>query len=256
MALSLKKIEETAPALLSLAKEATGALDRAGLTGHKAKVAFVLDHSGSMSRQYSSGAMQRFAEKALVLGTQFDDDGQIDFFVFDSDADYLGEISLDNYKGSVDRLRKGRHMGTTNYAAAFSSVLKHYGFVASPSAPQKRTLFGRLKGPAPVELTSLPVKEPVYVIFLTDGAPDSRTEATKGLIAAAEHPVFWKFISISPTPIPFLEKLDEMPGRKVDNANYQDVADVDKLNDDELFRVLLEEYPDWLNAARGAGLVQ
>ncbi|WP_427019342.1 VWA domain-containing protein (plasmid) [Pseudarthrobacter sp. P1] len=254
MALSLTKIEATAPALLSLAKEATGALAQAGLTGHTAKVAFVLDHSGSMAPHYASGAMQRFAEKALVLGTQFDDDGQIDFFVFDTNADYLGEISLDNYKGSVDRLRKGRRMGTTNYAAAFDAVLQHYGFTPSAQAP-KRSLFGRLKGNTQAPLTAVPVQEPVYVIFLTDGAPNSRTEATQGLIKASEHPVFWKFISISTEPIPFLEKLDEMPGRVIDNANYQDVANVDTLNDDKLFRILLEEYPDWLKAARAANLV-
>ena len=79
--------------------------------------------------------MQRLVEKALALATQFDDDGAIDFFIFDSKAAYLGEISIDDFAGSVDRLTKGRRMGSTNYADAFLTIRDHFGF--APAAPPR-----------------------------------------------------------------------------------------------------------------------
>lgn len=260
MALSLNKVEEKAPALLSLAKEATTALGRAGLEGHSAKVAIVFDNSGSMYDEYRNGSMQRLAEKALALATQFDDDGAIDFFVFDTDAAYLGDISLDNYIGSVDRLRGKRHMGTTNYAAAFKAVLKHYGLSNEVEAPPaKKGFFGKLLGGnarAATERVELPAAEPVYAIFLTDGAPNNKVEAARELVAASKQPVFWKFISIG-GEIPFLKSLDEeVEGRTVDNANYRSVRNVDKLTDEQLFEILLEEYPSYLVDAKAAGLIQ
>jgi hypothetical protein len=106
MGLSLDKISAHAPTLLSLAKTAIEVVDLSGLNGQKAKVAVALDYSGSMQDVYKSGAMQRLVEKALALATQFDDDGSIDFFVFDSTAAYLGEISIDDFAGSVDRLTR------------------------------------------------------------------------------------------------------------------------------------------------------
>src|SRR6478735_577726 len=133
MGLSLDKIEQKAPGLLSLAKTAVDHIDKSGLNGQVAKVALVLDYSGSMGSSYRSGAMQRLAEKVLALGTQFDDDGAIDFFVFDSSAAHLGEISIDDFAGSVDRLTNGRSMGSTNYADAFLTIRDHFGF--APAAP-------------------------------------------------------------------------------------------------------------------------
>jgi len=245
MALSLDKIGSEAPGLLSLAKQASEAIDLSGLNGQTAKVALVLDYSGSMSRTYRSGAMQRLAEKVLALATQFDDDGNIDFFVFDRHAAYLGEISLQDFAGSVDRLTKGRHMGTTNYAEAFLAVRDHF-------APAKKGFFSSLRKAA-----AGPADQPVYALFLTDGGPDSRTAAKEALIEVSRSPIFWKFLSIGSESMSFLEKLDsEVKGRLIDNANYQPIGDVDKISDAELFAKMLEEFPDWLKEARAQGLIK
>ena len=47
-AISLRKVEETAPALVSLYKSAGVSLQRHGLSGERAAVYLVLDYSGSM----------------------------------------------------------------------------------------------------------------------------------------------------------------------------------------------------------------
>lgn len=265
MALSLDKISEKAPGLLSLAKTASQAVDVSGLNGQKAKVAVALDYSGSMSRVYRSGAMQRLVEKALALATQFDDDGAIDFFIFDSKAAYLGEISIDDFAGSVDRLTKGRSMGSTNYADAFLTIRDHFGFapVAPPTqiAPPKRGFFGLGKAqPAPAVPASLapskPADIPVYVLFLTDGAPDNQSKAVRALTDVSTAPIFWKFLSIGSQSMVFLEKLDTLSERFVDNANYEPIGDVDAISDAVLFKKMLTEFPDWLKEVRNKDLIQ
>lgn len=251
MALSLTKISEQAPGLLSLAKTASQQVDLSGLNGQRAKVAIALDFSVSMTKAYRSGAMQRLVEKALALATQFDDDGAIDFFIFDTTAKYLGEIGLKDFAGAVDRLTAGRRKGSTNYAHTFLTVRDHFGF--APPAPPKKGFFGFLRAqPAKVE----PAELPVYVIFLTDGGPNSKAEAKQALTDVSTAPIFWKFLSIGPEPMPFLEKLDTLKERFIDNANYEPIGDVDAIGDAELFRKMLEEFPDWLREARKAKLIK
>jgi hypothetical protein len=52
-----------------------------------------------------------------------------------------------------------------------------------------------------------------------------------------------------------LEKLDTMEGRTVDNAGFFALDDIDTVDDQELYRRLLSEFPDWLLAAKSARIV-
>ncbi|WP_426225094.1 VWA domain-containing protein [Pseudarthrobacter sp. DSP2-3-2b1] len=259
MGLSLEKISAQAPGLLSLAKTAIEVVDLSGLNGQKAKVAVALDYSGSMHDVYRSGAMQRLVEKALALATQFDDDGSIDFFVFDSTAAYLGEISIGDFAGSVDRLTRNRRMGSTNYSDAFLTIRDHFGFTPqAPPAPAKRGFFGLRKvqpaqGGSP---TSKPADIPVYALFLTDGSPDNKKAAIQALTEVSTAPIFWKFLSIGKQQMEFLEQLDTLKDRFVDNANYEPIGDVDAIGDSVLFAKMLTEFPDWIKQVRSHGLIK
>lgn len=262
MAISLDKIEQKAPALLSLAKQSRVELEKKNLWGHRAKVALVLDYSGSMNQQYKNGSMQRLTERVLSLATGLDDDGDIDFFVFDTNAAHLGTISLDDYQGGVDRLVSGRRMGTTDYAGAFYAVRDHFGFAppvpAAPAQP-KKGLFGFKKKeltPAVQPATTQPAHEPVFAVFLTDGAPNSKPAAVKALVEVSTAPIFWKFLSIGREDMAFLQKLDDLTERFVDNADYKHIGDVDGISNDKLFEALLDEYPTWLDEVRGKGLIR
>lgn len=271
MALSLDKISVQAPGLLSLAKSAHHAVGLSGLNGQKAKVAVALDFSYSMRREYQSGAMQRLVEKALALATQLDDDGAIDFFVFDSKAAYLGEITINDFAGSVDRLTAGRSMGSTNYADMFLTLRDHFGFAASGgpaarpalAASSRKGIFGFLKAqPVPAVpagntvIPRSPADVPVYALFLTDGAPDNKSKAVSALTEVSAAPIFWKFLSIGNQPIAFLETLDNLENRSVDNANYHAIGDVDAISDADLFEKMLDEYPDWLKEVRSKGFIR
>lgn len=253
MPISFEKVQEKAPELLNLVKQSRVELSKQGLDAAKAKVALVLDYSGSMAGTYKSGAMQRLAEKALAIATSFDDDGDIDFFVFDTESAHLGTLSLDNYVGGVDRLRAGRKWGRTFYDKAFYTVRDYFGF--NPDAHSgKKSLFGFKK--ESVNVVSLPAELPIFAIFLTDGKPDSKPAAIKALTEVSKAPIFWKFLSIGADDMEFLQKLDDLEDRFIDNADYQHIGDIDTISDKELFAKLLVEYPAWIKEAKQKGLIK
>lgn len=228
MAISFEKLEATAPELVPLARKAQFSLSKHGVDGQRARVALCLDYSGSMRSTYKSGQMQSLAERVLALSTQLDDDGEIDVFFFGTKAWHAGQVRIGEQAGAIDRLRDGRAFGTTDYAGAIRAVLEWLGEDSLPA----------------------------YVVFLTDGAPTSKPAAEAALREASSRPAFWKFLSIGDDEIEFLQKLDDLGGRVVDNADYQAVGDLAAVKDAALFDLMLVEYMDWVGAAREAAIVR
>ena len=240
-----KKLATSAPQLLSLVKTAGVSLEKRGLGEHTARVALVLDISGSMSGLYRSGAVQRLAERVLALGLRFDDDGEVDVFLFGRKVHQPRPgLRLDGHQEFIATITKRHKLEfDTRYGAAMTAVREHY-FGSS----------GDRREPVPYRV-------PVYVMFVTDGAPSDRAVATKQITAASYEPVFWQFMGIgSPAQFAFLQKLDDLDGRYTDNADFfavgeQELMGRTPISDDELFDRLMTEYPDWLRRARGRGLL-
>lgn len=53
----------------------------------------------------------------------------------------------------------------------------------------------------------------------------------------------------------FLEKLDDLSGRYIDNADFFSVEDPQHVSDHELYDLLMQEYPSWVRAASTKGLI-
>ena len=250
-----KKMERQAPQLVSLAKKATISLEKVGLSQHVAKVALCLDISASMSGLYHAGAIQKFAEKVLALGTRFDDDGAIDIFLFGAGAHDVGEMNIDNFSGFIGQIQRRYPLeGGTNYARAMQLIRRHYFGASARGVPVKQ-------------------KVPVYVMFLTDGATSDENGARQQVQDSSYEPLFWQFMGLGKSKkdvkaggggfwakafasdFTFLEELDTMSGRHVDNANFFSVAAPDDLPDEQLYDLLMSEYPEWLKQAPAKGLL-
>lgn len=221
--------------LVSLAKTAAVSLEKKGLSGRRAAVYLVLDRSGSMRSYYRDGSVQNLAEQALGLSVNLDDDGTVPVIFFDSDAHPVVDVSLDSYEGSINRIHDSLgHMGTTNYAAAMLEVIEHYEQSGAT--------------------------DPAFVIFQTDGSPDSKRETEKILCEAARLPIFWQFIGYGSDQFKFLRKLDDLKvpqKRVVDNAGFFPAGRNPKaMSDATLYDELMGEYPDWLEAAESAGILR
>jgi hypothetical protein len=231
---------EKAPKILNLAKKADISLKKVNLTDHKAKVALCLDISGSMTRLYSSGKIQQLAEKILALGCRFDDNGSIDIFLFGANAHNAGEMTIDNFTDFIaNMLREYRLERGTNYGKVMKLIRNVYfpdGNGEHRNSPAAST-------------------QPVYVMFVTDGATQDVPESEQQVKWSSYEPIFWQFMAIDDSP-EFLEQLDNMSGRYVDNANFFSVEDPEMIGDEQLYDLLMTEYPNWLRLATQKSLLR
>jgi hypothetical protein len=238
VAISLSKVQETAPALVSLYKTAGRSLAEHGLDGQRAAVYLVVDYSGSMKPYYQNGSVQALADRVLGLSAHFDDDGKVPVVFFSTDVDAVTDIALADHRGRIERIVAGLgHMGKTSYHLAMDAVIDHY--LDSGST------------------------DPALVVFQTDGGPINKLAAERYLCKAAPLPLFWQFIGFGDPgskQFDFLRKLDELavPGKRVvDNAGFFHAgADPRAVSDAELYDRLVGEFPKWLVAARAQGIVR
>jgi stress response protein SCP2 len=249
-----KRVAQAAPQLVNLVKSAAVSLEKAGLAQHRAKVCLVLDISGSMGALYSKGLVQKFAERILALGCRFDDDGEIDVFLFGRNVHQGEAMGLANWPNYIKGIITRHPLeGDTRYGAAIEAVRRHY-------FPDARGGERRAVATAAV---------PVYVMFVTDGSTSDKPLTERQLRWASREPIFWQFMGIgkgrkskakalasfADSDFPFLEKLDELDGRLVDNADFFSVASPDEHPDAALYDLLMNEYPQWVKQVRALGMI-
>ncbi|WP_425146116.1 VWA domain-containing protein [Deinococcus sp.] len=224
----LKKAEST-PGMVSLVKAAAVSLEKRGLSEARYRVKLVLDISASMTQEFRSGAVDELVRRALALALRLDDDGQVDVYLFGIQPHRAGQVNLENVVGFVPGLRF-QFEGGTQYAP----VMK------------------MLRGDSQKEQST----DPVLILFITDGATSNRGAAEREIMDASREPLFWKFMGIEAGRVDFefLEKLDDMPGRIVDNADFFKVKSPIRLSDAELFELLVNELDSWDRDSRKAGL--
>jgi hypothetical protein len=237
-AISLSKVQETAPALVNLYKSAGVSLAKHGLGGQRVAVYLVVDYSGSMKPYYKDGSVQALADRVLGLSAHLDDDGRVPVVFFSTDVDAVTDIALDGHQGRIERIVAGLgHMGKTSYHLAMDAVIDHY-LDSGATAP-------------------------ALVVFQTDGGPINKLAAERFLCKASRLPLFWQFIGFGDPgsrQFEFLRKLDELPvpaKRTVDNAGFFHAGeDPRTVSDAELYDRLVGEFPAWLTAARAQGIVR
>ncbi|MFD7537463.1 VWA domain-containing protein [Streptomyces sp. NPDC059819] len=231
--MSLFRKTVTVPAsstsMIDLKKKAAVSLQKQGLTDQRAAVYLVLDHSGSMHRFYADGSVQRLAEQALGLSANLDADGTVPIVYFGSQASEPFDVNLADYEGVIGRTHPAVPWGLTDYVVAMDTVADHY----------------KQSG----------ATEPALVIFQTDGAPDDRRSVEQALRAYSTGQIFWAFVGFG-NSIGFLEELDDLPGRAVDNASFFHAGDPHDVSDETLYDGLTQEYATWLAAATDAGIVR
>jgi hypothetical protein len=232
-----EKVRASAPGLVERYETARVSLAKSGLAGQRAAVYLVLDRSGSMAAHYRDGVVQRLAEQVLALSAHLDDDGTVPVVFFSTEVHGVAELSLSGYQGRIAALHEGfGHMGRTNYHLAMRAVIDHHAASGGGA--------------------------PALVVFQTDGGPTSRRDAERTLCEAARLPLFWQFVGFGDPDsrqFDFLRKLDELPvpeRRVVDNAGFFPAGpDPRSVSDAALYAALTAEFPDWLRAARAAGVL-
>lgn len=216
------------------------------LDGVKAQVILCLDFSGSMSSLYSSGKVQELTERLLPLGLAFDDNGEVDFYLFHDGVIKVSEtLTRANLNGYINSKVLGKYsMGGTNYAPIINQVVEDYA-----GAAKRQGLFGKkVQEEKKFDM-------PVYVIFITDGENGDKSAAEEAIKNASRFGIFFQFVGIGGAQFTFLQKLDNLSGRVIDNANFFKVDDLSRKTDEELYQLLLTEFPSWIPQARAANQI-
>ena len=185
-------------------------LTKAPLNGLKAKVAIVLDYSGSMRSMYNNGVVQRTLENIFPIAATFDDDGSMECWIFENGYHRLPDITINNLEGYIKRETQYYSMGGTCYAPVMEDILDTY---------RNDTV-------------------PAYVVFITDGDNQDKSKTTKIITEASKYPIFWRFVGLGNDSFDYLQKLDDMEGRYVDNADFFKVSEPSKITYNNLLEVV------------------
>lgn len=208
-----------------------------GAAGVRARVVLVIDKTGSMRRLYTEGTVRRIVERMIPVAVQLDDDGRLEPYLYAADYARLPDVTVeraDAWCAEYLHLR-GRH-GGIDYGELGGS---------NNELPILREIIASLTRQS----------EPTLVLFFTDGGFRDKSRIGALLREASALPAFWQFIGLGQAEYGVLRKLDTMTGRRVDNAGFFTVDDIDAVTDTDLYNRLLGEFPDWLRAARSAGIV-
>lgn len=234
--LVLDKIEKQAPHLIDLTKKSLISLEKNQLLDVKARVALVLDYSGSMDHQYKNGDVQKVLDRIMPLALNFDDDGSFECWAFAEKSVRLSDVNLQNLNRYVDTEAGGFKKWKAgarynNEPAVLESVVQYF--------TQKNTS-----------------QLPVYVVFISDGGVSETRKIKQILKDASVQPIFWQFIGIGGRNYGVLEQLDTMDGRVVDNCNFFAMQNINSLPEAELYDLLLKEFPLWLKEAKTKNILR
>ena len=199
----------------------------------KARVAFVIDISGSMMSAYKKGDVQEIVEKIFPIAINFDDNEEMDVWIFENGFKRMPSMNKDNYYGYVQReiLDKNCRFGGTEYAPVLEDVAQYY-------------------------LEEHPKPTPVYVIFITDGDNSDKARTTKVVKEISNYPIFLQFVGVGGAGFEYLEQLDDMGGRYIDNADFFEATYDDFSKENNLYQKLLQEYPSWLANEKVKTMIQ
>ncbi len=233
-----KKISEGAPKLISLVKPLKVALEKKNLQETVAKVALVMDISGSMYGTYSDGTVQEIVNKIVPLAVQFDDDGELDFWYYGDICRRMDSVTLQNYEKAVPY--------------NWSNLMDDLGGGNNEPVVMREVIDEYKKS-----------RLPAYIVFISDGGVSYEDEIKNLLIESSKMPIFWQFVGIGGTGFfsrifggyGILEKLATLSGRYVDNANFFALDDFKKVDNAELYSRLLNEFPNWLKEIKAKGII-
>jgi hypothetical protein len=95
--ISLEKAEKTGNAsIIDLTKKSLVQLEKKNLLDVQARVALVLDASGSMNHQYHNGDVQKVVDRLMPLAINFDNDGSFECWAFAQYTTQLVDVTLTN----------------------------------------------------------------------------------------------------------------------------------------------------------------
>ena len=195
----------------------------------QARVNMIIDISGSMSSMFSSGKVQEICERLLPIALKLDNNQELDVYTFNNGSNKIKTpVTMNNFEGYISKYINNID-GGTSYTPVMTKVVNDCGNDNSV---------------------------PVFNIMITDGTNDDQAATEKFIVDVSNKHHFFSFCGIGYSSFSFLEKLDTIQGRTLDNASFFSVNDLSKMSDSDLYDKLLSEFPAWLMQAKKLGIVK
>lgn len=143
------------------------------MTKHVARVALAMDYSGSMSNLFRNGSVQETVSRLLPIALRFDDNGELESWLFSNGSERLAAVTKDNYSTYVRKVmnKANMSMGGTNYAPVLKEMVSYYKDIE-------------------------PSEVPAFIIFITDGENWDTNETNKIVKELSNYNMFVQFIGI------------------------------------------------------------
>lgn len=234
-------------------------LTKAGIAGRRARIAVVLDASGSMFRLYLQGTVARVVERLAAVAANLGDDATLDVWSYATNPLPLPPLHVDALAEWIPMYVRNKSVSTGAGGARATKQREAAALAAGQPVPDWSSIGGQNDEAKVMHLVldhyrALPSPPPVLVVFITDGGLYRSKEIEKLLRSSSSLPVFWQFVGVGKASYGVLEKLDTLSGRTVDNAGFFAVDDLDDIQDEQLYSRLLSEFPTWLSSAAAAGI--
>lgn len=98
--------------------------------GHINEISFseYMDYSGSMDWLFDNGSVQKTVSRLLPIALRFDDNGELESWLFSNGCKRLKAVTENNYSNYVKKVMKksGMYMGGTEYAPVLDEVVTYY----------------------------------------------------------------------------------------------------------------------------------
>ncbi|KAA8884385.1 stress protein [Nocardia colli] len=206
--------------------------------GIRARVVLVIDKTGSMLKQYRNQVVHRVVQRMVPVATQLDDNGALEAYLYALSFAKLPDITVER---SDEWAQTFLHLSGTHAGIDYTRIGGR-----NDELPIMRDIMASLR----------PGDGPTLILFFTDGGFANKREIAALMREASHLPAFWQFIGLGRANYGLLRSLDEMTDRIVDNAGFFALDDIDRVDDGELYARLLGEFPDWLRAAKAAGILR
>jgi hypothetical protein len=232
------------------------------------RVGAAFDVSGSAKPFYKNGVMQKTHDRVMALAGKFDDNGELDTWVFSDAFRQLVTADVNTYGSYVQKHILNSPVahevlwGGTSYSPViegavdfwFGNPTQEARAAVAPASKKQGGLLSRLFGgktapvavaptPAPVPVEDPTRKLPAWMLFLTDGENSDEAATERALAASQAHPVYWTLIGVGPAKhFGFIERMAE----KYPNVGFLNLSSLD-IDEAELYEQLItEEVCDWL----------
>lgn len=205
--ISLDKSNETFKKVISLKKK----------DDIKARVSLVMDYSGSMKHLYDNGVVSDTFTRLLPLALKFDDNGELEAWLFSNFTCRLPEVTINNYKTFVEEeiLNSDYNMGGTYFSPTIEDIRERY-YNQEPS-----------------EINN-------YVIFITDGS-NFDVESTQVSLSKLDSKTFIQFICMGGHFKSEISVIQKMLA-PFNNTGIIRIDNIDKVSNKALYEALMENY--------------